>query len=266
MPQRILTAVVGVPLLLVVIWAGLPWLTIVIGVVALLALREFYGLTAGARVSFPLGASWTVLFIVSPQLSHQPYLYWAPIAGGGVLATGLWLIAHRGEGEMAKRGLYMVAGPLYTGLLLSHALMLRQIGEESEVGRDWLLLAVFATFATDTGAFLAGRVLGRHAMSATVSPGKTWEGAAGGFISAIGVTLGLGAFLGLSPSLLQQAILGVAIGVMAQMGDLTESRLKRAAGVKDAGSILPGHGGLLDRLDSVFFTLPLAYYFAVIVE
>ncbi len=266
MPQRILTAVVGVPLVLVVIWAGLPWLTIVTGVVALLALREFYQMTGDVKAFSPLGAIWTALFIVSAQLNSQPFLYWAPITGGGILATSLWLMVHRSEGELIKRGLYMLAGPLYIGLLLSHATMLRQVDESTEVGRDWLLLAVFATFATDTGAYFAGRVLGRHRMSPSISPGKTWEGATGGFMAAILATLGLGTLVELPLSLWQQASLGGTIAVIAQIGDLTESRLKRAARVKDAGAILPGHGGILDRLDSIVFTLPLVYYFVILTE
>ena len=268
MPQRILTATVGVPITVALIWVGLPWLTIAVGLVALLALREFYQIAAviGARTFLPLGLIWTALFLASAEISSQPFLFWAPIIGGGVLATVLWMLAHRSQINLFKSGIYMVMGPLILGLLFSHGLMLREVGDSTDVGRSWLLLAISATFATDSGAFLIGQTLGHHLMAPTISPGKTWEGALGGLLCAIGTAIGLGALFDLSTSLWHYAIIGSTIGIMAQLGDLAESRLKRAAGLKDSGGILPGHGGMLDRLDSIVFTLPLVYYLAVLVE
>ena len=129
-------------------------------------------------------------------------------------------------------------------------------------GLEWLLFALLTTFATDTGAFFVGRAIGRHRMAPTISPGKTWEGAVGGFVSA----LGAGAAVAVVAELPLWVALAVAagVGVAGQIGDLMESRLKRAAGAKDAGSLLPGHGGLLDRLDSLVLTIPLVYYQAVL--
>jgi phosphatidate cytidylyltransferase len=151
------------------------------------------------------------------------------------------------------------------GFLLAHALALRQLDGGADQGRDWLLFALLVTFATDTGAFFTGRAVGRHRMAPTVSPGKTWEGAFGGFACAVGVALALEPLLGLEVPLWQAALIGAAVGLLAQAGDLAESRLKRAARVKDTGGILPGHGGVLDRLDSIVFTVPVVYYLVALV-
>ena len=150
--------------------------------------------------------------------------------------------------------------------------MLREInvsgfaeGTTIDIGIDWLLFALLTTFAVDTGAYLVGRAVGKHPLAPSISPNKTWEGSVGGFVSAVVVAVALGQVLDLNIDVWQQAVIGAAVGVVAQWGDLLESKLKRIADVKDAGSIIPGHGGLLDRLDSLLFTLPAVYYLIVTV-
>jgi phosphatidate cytidylyltransferase len=136
-------------------------------------------------------------------------------------------------------------------------LLLREL-EHS--GRDWLLFALLVTFATDTGAFLIGRRWGQHKMCPAISPQKTWEGAAGGLVLAVLASVGLGVLLDPGLARWQQALIGATVGVVAQLGDLSESTLKRVSQVKDAGSIIPGHGGVLDRLDSLLFSIPFVFY------
>ena len=266
--RRTLTALVGVPILFGVIWGGFPWLTILVAAIALLALREFYRLAPAPPMPllFPVGAVWATLFIVSGQLADSWYAY-SPhvLLGGGVVLALPWLFLNRGREGFSPKWLYAVAGPVYIGFLLAHALMLRELDDGAGWGRDWLLFAVLVTFATDTGAFLTGMALGRHLMAPSISPSKTWEGAIGGFAWAVGIALALGALLQLPAPIWQEALLGAAVGVFAQLGDLAESRLKRAGGAKDAGSSLPGHGGFLDRLDSILFTIPLVYYIVALV-
>ena len=133
----------------------------------------------------------------------------------------------------------------------------------SHLGRSWLLFALLTTFAVDTGAYLVGRIVGRRPMVPSISPNKTWEGSIGGFASAVGAALALGLVFDLGVPVWQQAVIGAVIGVVAQWGDLIESKLKRIADVKDAGSIIPGHGGILDRLDSILLTIPAVYYLLV---
>jgi phosphatidate cytidylyltransferase len=139
-------------------------------------------------------------------------------------------------------------------------LALRDLDGGGSLGRDWLLFAVLVTFATDSGAYFTGRLLGRRPLAPNVSPGKTWEGSAGGFVFAVAAALVLGAIFDLRIALWQVGVVGATVGVASQWGDLLESKLKRIAGVKDAGNLFPGHGGILDRLDSIVISVPAVYY------
>ena len=157
--------------------------------------------------------------------------------------------------------LFLLLGPVYIGFFLGHGLAIRDLsGGDGDLGRAWLLFALLVVFACDTGAFAVGRLAGRHRMAPRVSPNKTWEGAAGGFAASVGVALLAGLAFGLAVPLWQQALIGAVASVAAQVGDLFESALKRAANVKDSGSIMPGHGGILDRMDSILFALPAVFY------
>ena len=268
MARRILTALVGIPLLFGAIWFGSPWLTILVAAASLLALREFYGMAPQWKGPTVLvfGILWTALFIVTGQLSAQWYDY-APhlTLGAGLALALLWLALNRNKEGVFIPWVYAVAGPIYVGFLLAHSLMLRELDATDHLGRDWLIFALLATFATDTGAFFTGRTVGRHFMSPSISPRKTWEGAIGGFLLAVVIAVALGALLELSVPLWQAALVGAIIGVFAQLGDLAESQLKRRAGLKEAGGLLPGHGGILDRVDSIVFSLPVVYYLVAFV-
>ena len=182
--------------------------------------------------------------------------------------------------------LFLLLGPVYVGFLLGHGLAMRDLsGGDGESGRAWLLFTLIVVFACDTGAFAVGRLVGRHRMAPRLSPNKTWEGAVGGLAASVGAALLVGlafdlalpawnkALIGsvsipgpafyLSPVIMpvwQQALIGAVASVAAQVGDLFESALKRAANVKDSGSIMPGHGGILDRMDSILFALPAVFY------
>ena len=144
------------------------------------------------------------------------------------------------------------------GWLLSHWILL--MNSDEWAGRDWVLLTLLSTFAVDTTAYFVGRAWGRHKMAPTVSPGKTWEGAAGGMVGAIAASIVLSLALGITVAYWEIAFLGFLIGIFAQLGDLAESKLKRSTGIKEAGNLIPGHGGILDRLDSVVFTGVVVYY------
>jgi len=134
--------------------------------------------------------------------------------------------------------------------------LIRQLDQ----GFQWLLLAFLITFATDTGAYAVGKIFGSRRMAPSISPGKTWEGAIGGVVAGIGATVSLVTLQDLPLSTWSALWLGAAAAVVSQFGDLMESKLKRLAGVKDSGRLIPGHGGLLDRLDSLVLVFPLVYY------
>ena len=283
MLQRSLTALVGIPILVGAIWLGAPWLTVLVVAVGLATIWELYRMTPAGVGPLPivLGAAWVLAMLSGAQAAsgRDNFL----IISGGVLAAGsfvalLWFIAfYRGDDSVGNKNIpiglgYLILGPIYVGFLLAHALMLREItGSGAEIegtpdfGRSWLLFALLVTFAVDTGAYLVGRSVGRRPMAPSISPNKTWEGSLGGFASAVAVALVLGLVFDLGVPAWQQAMIGGVVGVVGQWGDLIESKLKRIADLKDASSIIPGHGGLLDRLDSVLLTLPAVYYLIVTV-
>ncbi len=135
-------------------------------------------------------------------------------------------------------------------------------------GRNWVFLALFTTFASDTFAFFVGRTWGRHRLAPHISPKKTWEGSVGGASGAAltGMLFTLPTPLQLPFTIWSAALLGLAVSMFGQLGDLTESLLKRNAGVKDSGNLIPGHGGALDRMDSVIFAGVVVYYFVVLTQ
>ena len=227
----------------------------------------------GARPAVALGVIWALAFVVSGHRDDYVEYQTTLVALGGGALTLAWHLVRRfvpgqAGGEDEEPGSpgdtlvdwgYTAAGAIYTGWTLSLFLRLRA-GDD---GLEWVLLAVLATFATDTGAFLVGRAIGRTRMAPRISPGKTWEGAVGGWLAGVSATAGLAVLLDLPITQAEAIALGALVGVVAQVGDLVESMLKRAAGVKDSGTLIPGHGGVLDRLDSVVFAIVVVYHFSV---
>ncbi len=315
MLRRLLTALVGLPLLFAALWwGGVHWIVLLTLLAAGLGIREFYrlrppeshcsarneapdsllvapvepppatpvakGATGAGRTLLPLalGIPWVAAFVLGGWVADGTRQFWIialAILVGGAFLSLLWLIAfyrgRQGPGLVA----WLVGGPVYVGFLLAHIPLLAQLGDTGdisgygyELGRNWLLFALLTTFATDTWAYFVGRLAGRHKMAPSLSPGKTWEGAAGGLaaavIAAVLMALPLQRYLNLELVWWQPALLGAAVGMAAQGGDLLESKLKRIAQVKDAGRLFPGHGGMLDRLDSLLLTIPTVYYLAVL--
>ena len=270
MTQRVLTALVGIPLLVTAIWLGPPWLTLLLLLVVILGIWELYRLCPGDGQSLPtpLGIIWVMAFVLGGQAATGPSHFLTislVIFGCGSFLSLLWLVAFfRGPGLWIKTA-YLIGGPIYVGFLMGHVLVLRDLGGGDILGRDWVLFALLVTFATDTGAFLVGKAIGRHPMSLRISPNKTWEGAAGGFCLAMIAAGVLPQWLELGLFRWQLWVIGATVGVVAQTGDLLESKLKRISGVKDAGGMIPGHGGILDRLDSLVISLPAVYYLVTLV-
>jgi phosphatidate cytidylyltransferase len=268
---RVLTALVGIPILLSAIWWGAPWLTIIVILAAFLGIRELYHLynAPDSHLPLPLGALWVAALALGGQAASRLPDFLLISLGvflGGVLAALLWLIAFYQGRDWPGAAAYLIGGPVYVGFLLAHALVLRELGGNGgDLGRNWLLVALLVTFATDSGAFFVGRSLGRHSLAPRISPNKTWEGAVGGFLLAVVAALALGQFLELGISRWQTALIGATVGVVSQLGDLFESKLKRISNVKEAGSIIPGHGGILDRLDSLLVSIPAVYYLVNVV-
>jgi phosphatidate cytidylyltransferase len=264
--KRVITGLWGIPLLIAAVWFDkpLPWFTVLVAIWGLLAVFEFYKLIAGAKIQ-PLtyfGLLWALFFIISPhfndgflQLTGQPLM--PLLLTSAVVLSLIWLL-----GRPKKEGAFLgwawtLGGILYIGWLLSYFVALRGLDD----GRNWVFFALFVTFASDTAAFFVGRALGRHKLAPRISPGKTWEGTIAGVFGAIIVSL---LFTLLIPiSYWQAIVLGLLVSIFGQLGDLVESLLKRNTGVKDSGKLVPGHGGFLDRIDSVVFVGVVVYYYVI---
>lgn len=262
--KRVVTALWGIPLLIVAIWFDepLPWFTILAAVWGLLAVFEFYKVTGVAKY-VPLtcfGIVWALLFILHP---HCTYDLVVPILLTSAVTLSLILLVFSPHKEgVFTSWAWLMAGILYVGWLLSYLVALRL-----DAGREWLYLALFATFGSDTAAYFLGKAFGRHKLAPRISPGKTWEGTIAGIFGAVIISLlfTLPTPLQLPLSYGQAILLGVLISIFGQIGDLAESLLKRNTGVKESGNLMPGHGGLLDRMDSVVFAGVVVYLYYIFV-
>ena len=261
-------------LVIAAVWFGNPWYTILIALAGVLAALEFYKMVAGAKVP-PLtyfGITWVLLLILSRNSDLlslvKPHFDTSLIVPllltSAVVIPLIWLVLRSQKEDAFTRWAWTVAGILYIGWLLSHWVALRGLDD----GRNWVFFALFTTFASDTTAFLVGRVTGRHYLAPRVSPGKTWEGAIAGAAAAIATSL---VFIMPTPftlhlSYAQAMPLALLVSIFGQLGDFVESLLKRNIGVKDSGKLIPGHGGILDRLDSIVFAGLVVYYYVNITQ
>jgi phosphatidate cytidylyltransferase len=182
-----------------------------------------------------------------------------PLLMASVILVALVLLSRKHALEQAGRHMSVcLAALLYVPLLAS---VWPQI--KHHFGPGWLFVTLAIAFLSDTGAYAFGRLWGKHKLYPAVSPGKTWEGSLGGLVGANVATLGFGsAFLLPELAVGHAVVLGVLGSLAGQVGDLFESMLKRSHGVKDSGNLLPGHGGMLDRVDALLFVGPVVYYFA----
>jgi len=263
--HRVITAAVGVPLVILAIWFGdpWPWLTLLIAAAALAGTYEFYHMANFDRREplLYLGLLWALALVLSPHYRSPDAL---PIAITATALISLICLLCRPSKEGAFHNwAWAIVGALYVGWMLSYWLNLRGL----EDGRNWVYLAMLTTFANDTGAYFIGRARGKHKLAPTISEGKTWEGAIGGLMCAVVGAVVIATVLNpISPFTFrywQIILLGFLVGLFAQLGDLVESLLKRNTGVKESGNLLPGHGGILDRFDSLIFVGAVVYYYVI---
>jgi phosphatidate cytidylyltransferase len=292
-----LTAVFLVPvLILLILIGGIPF-TVLVGAATFVALHEFFammearGFKPMKTTSYVMG----VLFVIVAHFSNEYYLT--------VLVTFsvLFVMVHQLSKKDVNASITGMAvtslGLLYVPWLLAHAVLLRNLGYElvhkygdlerfhrfvpdaklapafaENLGLYFIFIVFACTFGADTGAYFAGRFFGKHKFAPTVSPKKTWEGFIGGVLAAMFFACAVKyVFDRFVPngelvrfSYWGSLILGGGLGIMGAIGDLVESLIKRDAEVKDSGWLLPGHGGMLDRIDALLFTFPLTYYVAKI--
>jgi phosphatidate cytidylyltransferase len=266
--HRVVTAAVGLPLIILAIWFGDPWFSLIIAAAALAGTYEFYRMADFDRREplLYLGLLWALALVLSPHYTIPDLL---PITiTATVLASLICLLLRRSRENALRDWAWTIVGALYVGWMLGYWLNLRGLEE----GRNWVYLAMLTTFANDTGAYFIGRARGKRKLAPAISPAKTWEGAIGGLISAVLAAVVVAMVLKPISAMAggpfvfrywQIVILGFLVGIFAQLGDLAESLLKRNMGVKESGALLPGHGGILDRFDSLIFVGAVVYYYAV---
>ncbi|MEX0906954.1 MAG: phosphatidate cytidylyltransferase [Gemmatimonadota bacterium] len=281
--RRVAVAAVGIPFALAVLYLGGWPLALVLAGIAAAAATELYRL-ARQRGARPFTASGAILAAVPVLLAlaleapgDAAAWSWRVFLAASLIATAVAIFRRGVEGAPLAAAAVTVFGALLTGGSLAHALYLRQMpvavfaaGADRWVGPALLLFPLILTWLSDTTAYFGGRRFGRHKLIPVVSPGKTVEGAVAGVLGtvvtgAVYAHFVFDAWLGLPLGAALGAGIGLIVSPVAQLGDLAESLLKREAGVKDSGTLLPGHGGVLDRFDSLFFTIPTTYWLLAIV-
>lgn len=240
---------------------------IVLGIVELFALLRQGGFTPRLGPGLAVGLLLCAAAALRPLTSVD--LTGLALALGVGLTLSVELLPHDRSASLQSWALTF-AGAVYVGWLLSAFILLRQLDTPLRggllaplgipAGAAWLFLVLAITWIQDSAAYFVGRSLGRTPMAPILSPKKTWEGFAGGMAASILTALAAVPLLGLPIGLAAAALIGAAAGVAGPLGDLGESLMKRQIGVKDSGNLIPGHGGILDRMDSLLFTGPVVYY------
>ena len=275
---RVASAAVLLPLVLYVVWVGGLPLFAFAAFAALIGAHEILAMLLPDLRERRLQALVVTLMMsaLAAALMGAPV---ARLAAPGFIAlammlSGVALVLRPGElSTVAARWSVTTFASVYVGLPLLLMVLLRKVGAGSsgtvfgapagEAGAYLVFLAMGATWSNDTFAYFAGRSLGKHKMAPLVSPKKTWEGAAGGLLGAFVAILLMRHFLLPELPLVGTLLYGLAMATFTPIGDLCESLLKRSSGVKDSGNLIPGHGGVLDRIDALLFGLPITYLFAV---
>jgi phosphatidate cytidylyltransferase len=268
--KRILTALVALPILLYTVWSLTPYFFVVLTAGAIVvALVEFYSIAAkaGCKPQSESGYA-AALIVIASFVFDEPVLTVAALAALVIWSLGAAIFRPDNLKTALSSVSATVFGVIYVALLAACLIGVRMIPDSAtktlvpHLASKMLTMFFAIVMLTDTGAYYTGRTLGRHKLAPRVSPGKTIEGAIGGFVTA--VVAGFLCKLTFFPEvpIAHAMALGAALGVIGQFGDLAESLLKRGANVKDSGTLLPGHGGMLDRVDSLLFCAPVLYFYS----
>ena len=248
------------PIVILTITMGGPFLfAAFLGAVSAIATYEFYRMALpDRRLELSFASLCSVLVVIIPL--YEINLSFLSIVIGCLFSLFLlFLFRIRDITNTAREVSYAILGFIYIPVLLAHLVMLRQ----TVYGIQWLLVIMLIVMTNDSLAFYSGKTFGKHRLYPLVSPKKTIEGAAGGLVgSIIGAELAKYTFFP-QLSAFDVVFTAIFIGIIGQIGDLFESMLKRGFGVKDSGGIMPGHGGILDRMDSIIFAAPATYYYVI---
>jgi len=270
---RILSAAVAIPLAVILIFypGGIPF-AVAVGLVAIAGTHEYYNgvRKLNARPVEILGLLAVALFVVSALRYERSQIgaIFPAVLTLLLIASFCVELVRENRAPLVNVGA-TVFGAIYVGWLIMHLVVLREIPGNVTVGpyiREagaWLVMMAFiCTWVSDTAAFFVGKFFGKKKLAPKLSPNKTVEGSIGGLVGALASVMIVGTIIALP--WYHSLILGMVMGVLCQLGDLSESAIKREVGLKDFGHVLPGHGGVLDRMDSMLFTGPVMYYYVVL--
>jgi len=261
---RLVVTLLGVPCLYLITSRGGVFFLLLVDLIILLGLREFYVLMRAKGYEPFEALGYFCSLAISWYAWHQGVVV-PLILTASLLAIMIREIFRKEMSQSLGHMAVTVFGIMYVGWLGSHLILLRELPTsldiQGTIGARLVFMVTLLTWATDTSAYLFGVTFGRHKLIPRISPNKTIEGAVGGLVGAalVGWLLTRGLVPFLTP--LAGTILGLVVGTMAQLGDLVESLIKRDAGIKDTAELIPGHGGVLDRFDSLLFTVPVVYYY-----
>jgi len=263
---RVLSAAVLIPLVAGLTYAG-GWL--LAGALFLVTVRAAYELHhlmegAGYRPSLPATAVVIAALLVAARFPDLDLV--GVVLAASVMGTLVWQLLRSPQGHPTQSWALTLGAALWLGWLVSHFVLLRDLSPAFGLGTGtrWLALMFLVTWINDSAAYFVGKAIGRHPCAPYLSPKKTWEGTIGGWIGGVVATMLLGYWLVDLPWLHGLA-LGALVATIAPFGDLAKSMVKRQMGVKDFSALIPGHGGMFDRIDSLLFVAPVIYYYATLV-
>lgn len=253
---RIITALVGMPIILAALYLGKLWLLTFVLAVIILGMKEYHEMMSDVEINviIPLSYAMATLFPVAIyfNLISVETLFIMTFLVVTVFSLVFYL-------QPIKDCAMQLFGIYYLSFTFSYVLKIRAM----ENGFRYLLLTFLFIWMSDTAAYFVGRFLGKHKLAPSISPNKTVEGSLGGLIFT--VLFALIVAIMFKYSILLMVLLAIIVNVFAQLGDLVESAIKRQAKIKDSGTLLPGHGGVLDRFDSAFFAIPAVYFLLILV-
>jgi phosphatidate cytidylyltransferase len=263
---RVLSAAVLIPLVAGVTYAGGWVLAGVFFLVAVRAAHELFQLMEGAGYRPVLAASALVMALLLAVSRFPQANLLGLVLAASVMGTLIWQLLRPPDGHPTQSWALTLGVALWLGWLISHFVLIRDLSPPFGwgVGTRWLVLMFLVTWINDTAAYFVGKAIGRHPCCPYLSPKKTWEGTAGGWIGGLVATVLLGYWLVDLPWVHGFA-LGAVVATVAPFGDLAKSMVKRQMKVKDFSALIPGHGGMFDRIDSLLFVAPAIYYYATLI-
>jgi phosphatidate cytidylyltransferase len=263
---RALSAAVLIPLVAGLTYAGGWLLAAVLLVVSVRAAYELFQLMKEAGYRPSLQATTLVMGLLIAVARFPALNLLGLVLATSVILTLIWQLLRSSEGHPTQSWAMTLGAALWLGWLISHFVQIRDLSPPFGLGLGtrWLILMFLVTWVSDSAAYFVGKAMGRHPCCPYLSPKKTWEGTIGGWFGGLAATVLLGYWL-VDLQWVHGLVLGALVATAAPFGDLAKSMVKRQMGVKDFSALIPGHGGMFDRIDSLLFVAPVVYYYATLV-